>query len=122
MTVPSELEIVRSRDGWQFEIDDLLIVAQAPHLDRGSIRAAITVTKGGAALWTQNVNLTSAISRKSFIKALAERQVKVMEGHLIAVEKVCREKPPERGGFVPPIRHFGDGQSCGLGRDGKDLR
>ena len=79
MTSPDDVKYEPSRDGWQFQIDDVLFVAQAPHVDRGNIRAALTVSKGEAALGTQNVNLTSAVSRQTFIKALAERGVTVRE-------------------------------------------
>ena len=100
MTTPdtAEPEYVPTRDGWQFQVDDVLFVAHSPHLDRGNIRTALTASKGDTTLWTANVNLTSAPSRQSFIKALAEKGATVQEGYLIGLEQVCRQKPQIKGG------------------------
>ena len=68
-----EFEATGIPDGWQIEIGDLTLLAQSPHLDRSSIRAAIKAQKNGTILWTQIINLTSAKSRAGFMEALAER-------------------------------------------------
>ena len=104
MTTPdtAEPEYVPTRDGWQFQVDDVLFVAHSPHLDRGNIRTALTASKGDTTLWTANVNLTSAPSRQSFIKALAEKGATVQEGYLIGLEQVCRQKPQIKGGGDTP--------------------
>ena len=57
MTTPSEIEITLGGNGWKVEIDGLTIIAQSPRLDRGSIRAALTVRKEEAVLWTQKRQL-----------------------------------------------------------------
>ena len=75
----SEFEVTRVSDGWQLDIDGLVILAQSPRLDRSSIRAALSARRDGTILWTQNVNLTSDKSRGAFMKSLIERGGSVEE-------------------------------------------
>jgi len=98
----SDFEVTRIPDGWQADSNDLLILAQSPRLDRSSIRAALTARQNGTILWTQTVNLTSDKSRNGFIKALRERGIGLDEKVLIALEDVCRRRPTEKVGGVPP--------------------
>ncbi len=97
-----DYEVTRISNGWQVESNGLLILAQSPRLDRSSIRAALSARQNGTILWTQNVNLTSDKSRNGFIKALDERGIGLDEKVLIALEDVCRRRPTEKVGGVPP--------------------
>ena len=101
----SDFEATRVPGGWRVDIDDLLIPAQSPQLHRSSIRTALTARRNGTILWTQNVNLTSDKSRRAFLKALAEKQTFPPEAVLIALEDVCRRKPPGKVGDVPPTNN-----------------
>lgn len=98
----TELDVTRISDGWQVEESGLVILAQSPRLDRGSIRTALKAQINGTILWTQNVNLTSDKSRASSIRTLAEKGTTLSEGILLALEDVCRRKPTAKVGDVPP--------------------
>jgi hypothetical protein len=98
----SDLTVDRTTNGWQTNDGDLLILAQSPHLDRGSVKAALSVRRNGTLLWTQNVNLTSDISRKRFIQAVRQKEAEVREGVLLALEEVCRQRRWVKANDAPP--------------------
>ena len=116
MTTATDVKYDPSQDGWQFESDDLLIVAQSPHLDHGSIKTALKASRGETTLWTETVNLTSPKSRQSFIKALAEKGATVLEGQLVGLETVCRQNLSRITKGAPPVTKQTDPESPQLPR------
>ena len=40
-------EVLRTRTGWQVTLDSLVLDIASPRVDRGAIRAALTVTSNG---------------------------------------------------------------------------
>ena len=83
-------EVVRTRTGWQITLDSLVLDVASPRLDRGAIRAALTVTSDGVIIHRDTVNLTSARSRATLIRTLAARETMLDDKVLIALDQACR--------------------------------
>jgi hypothetical protein len=83
-------EVVRTRMGWQITLGSLVLDVASPRIDRGAIRAALTITDSGVIVHRDTVNLTSARSRAALISALAKRDISLDEKVLIALDQACR--------------------------------
>ena len=86
----AEFEARRTRTGWKVAVDALVVEAASPRIDRGAIRAARTVTSGGAIIHRDTVNLTSARSRAALRATMVERGIELDDGALIALDQACR--------------------------------
>lgn len=102
-------EVVRTRSGWQIKLDSLVVDVASPRVDRGAIRAALTVTNNGVIVYRDTVNLTSARSRTALIQTLAGREIMLDEKVLIALDEACRSgtgaarKKPDDGAPATPV-------------------
>src|SRR5215207_7847487 len=83
-------EVVRTRTGWQITLDSLVLDVASPRIDRGAVRAALTVASNGVIVHRDTVNLTSARSRAALIRTLAAREIVVDDKVLIALDQACR--------------------------------
>ena len=98
----SEITFDRVVDGWQMTDGELVILALHPHVDRGAVKAALSVRRDGTILWTETVNLTSARARARFTHAVKKRDADVIESSLIALEDVCRHRVLQNDNDVHP--------------------
>jgi hypothetical protein len=89
-----EYEGARTRYGAVLNIGEYRFEAMSPHIDRGVVRATLSVWNGRI-LFHDTVNLTSKSRRKATVVDLAEAGVIVNEGTLLALEQICRRRPPE---------------------------
>src|SRR5262245_11519382 len=94
-------EPVRIPHGWHLEVGAAGTAAQAvvldvvsPRLDRGALRATLTVTASESLLWRDTVNLTSARSRARVLRILADKGTTLDERTLIALDEACRRANP----------------------------
>src|SRR5689334_2545746 len=104
----ASFEVVRTRTGWQITLGSLVLEVASPRVDRGAIRAALTVTSNGVIVHRDTVNLTSARSRAALIRSLAEREIVLDDRVLIALDQACRSgagpartKPSETAPTTP---------------------
>ena len=97
-----DFELARTPKGWQLWVPPLVYEAESPHLDRGVIRAVLSVRihqdDGMALLYCDRVNLTSQQSRQRVVKALAEKRYDVDDRPLLALHEACRNCPLRREG------------------------
>src|ERR687885_154944 len=97
-----DFELARTPKGWQLWVPPLVYEAESPHLDRGVIRAVLSVRihqdDGMALLYCDRVNLTSQQSRQRVVKALAEKRYDVDDRPLLALHEACHKYPLRREG------------------------
>lgn len=93
----------RTRFGAVLTVGDYQIEAGSPYVDRGVVRATLSVMNGSL-VYRDTANLTSSRRRAAIIAELAELGVQVDEGVLIALDEACRRKAPD-----PPEKDKGDG-------------
>ena len=95
-------ELARTPKGWQLRASPLVYQAESPHLDRGAIRAVLSVRvhqdDGMALLYCDRVNLTSQQSRQRVVKALIEKGHDVDDRPLLALHEACHNYPLRREG------------------------
>lgn len=91
---------VRIRDGWQLAVpssdkEQVTVEAVNLRLDRGAVRATLTIRAGTTVLLRDTVNLTSSRRRASILAQLAEKKCKLDEGALIALDEAYRIGKPQ---------------------------
>ena len=97
-----DFELARTPKGWQLWVPPLVYEAESPHLDRGVIRAVLSVRihqdDGMALLYCDRVSLTSQQSRQRVVKALAEKGYDIDDRPLLALHEACHNCPLRREG------------------------
>lgn len=83
-----------SHNGWQLQLGSFTLEVCSPHLDRGAIRAALTVREGTAIRYRSMVNLTSESARAKIVKTLTGKGVLLDDSALVALDEVCRRPHP----------------------------
>jgi hypothetical protein len=87
--------ITRTRDTATLELGDTRLEAESPRVDRGTVRATLSVWNGSL-IFRSSANLTSLRSRRRLISELAEKGVELDDDALMALEEGCRRRPPGR--------------------------
>jgi hypothetical protein len=80
----------RTPKGWRLTAGVLSIDAEAPHYDRGAIRATLTVRRAETIAYRNVVNLTSQRARARIVTELAAKGIALDERGLIALDEACR--------------------------------
>jgi hypothetical protein len=111
----------RIPNGWRLDVtsggetpQNIIFEVVSSHLDRGVVRAALTVRTDQALLLRDTVNLTSGRARARVVEQLAEKRVTVDERPLVALDDACRkgkagqrqdrcDGSPDVSGTVPPL-------------------
>ena len=93
----------RTRFGAIMSVGEYQLEAGSPHIDRGVVRATLTVSNGSL-LYRDTVNLTSSRRRLGVVKTLADLGVEIDQNVLIALDEACRRKAPD-----PPEKKECDG-------------
>ena len=92
----ADLELTSTRDGWQIQDGDLTVEASSARLDRGVVRATLTVRTPEGIRYRNRDNLTSEKSRSQIVAKLAavgDGEVMLQERVLIALDEACRTRP-----------------------------
>src|SRR5438445_13547519 len=93
------IQVERIRDGWRVQVKELadggagVVEVTSPHLDRGRVRATITVKAGKAIKFRDSVNLTSSRSRGTLLAKLKKKGLALDERVLVALDEACRTPP-----------------------------
>lgn len=84
----------RIRHGWQVQNGVVTLDVLNPHLDRGQVRGVLTVRQEAEILYRNTTNLTNERARTKVVQALADKDVTISDGILVALDDACRQ-PPE---------------------------
>jgi hypothetical protein len=98
-------EPVSIESGWRLAISDWILEVQGARLDRGVVRATLTVRKDDAICFRSTVNLTSSRGRHRLLVELADKGIDVDERVIIALDEACRTNragSPKRTCDSPP--------------------
>lgn len=93
----ADFDVIPTRHGCRLDAGDLAIEAESPYLDRGVIRATLTVRQDGAIHHRDTVNLTSERSRAKLLAKLAEKAIDLDERAIVALDEACRARPSFNG-------------------------
>jgi hypothetical protein len=88
-----EYSVMRTGSGWMVKNGVVSLDADSPHIDRGQIRAVLSIRQGDLILYRSTANLTSERSRRKVVAALADKDVTLDDGLLIALDDACRTRP-----------------------------
>ena len=87
------IHVSRISYGWRVELGELKLDAESPHIDRGAIRATLTVRNGTAIYFRDTANLTSLRARTRIMQQLSDRGVTIEDRAIIALDEACRTRP-----------------------------
>lgn len=90
----AEYTLSRIPYGWMIQSGIVSLEAVSPHIDRGQIRAVLTVRQDDLILYRNTTNLTSERSRSKVVTSLSDKGVTLSDSVLVALDDACRQ-PPE---------------------------
>ncbi|RIK45856.1 MAG: hypothetical protein DCC58_05100 [Chloroflexi bacterium] len=86
----AEYVVQATRTGWILANGAISLEADSPHLDRGAVRATLTVRRDDGIVYRSTTNLTSETARRHVLARLAEKSVTLDDPLLVALEDACR--------------------------------
>jgi hypothetical protein len=88
------VDVVYTKRGCRVDVDGLAVEVESPHLDRGAIRATLSIRDDEGLRYHSTVNLTSERARGHVTRKLAADGITLDEGILIALDVACRRRSP----------------------------
>src|SRR5690349_16574181 len=85
------IEALRIPGGWRVEALPLTLDAEAVRLDRGIVRATLSVYRAGEIVFRDSANLTTSRGRAKVLAALAKKGVEADEDLLLGLDEASRQ-------------------------------
>ena len=96
-------DVDRTATGAEWKNGSIAAVAASPYVEKGQVRAVLTVTKDKVIVFKDRVNLTTKRDRKRVVAEVAEKNVDLDPLLLLSLELACAKPTPAAAEDAPML-------------------